>query len=103
VSRIRAELPRITGTQIIENAQRTAAEIIADAEAQRKAIVDKQSIIIDAKARHDKIVKEALEANSAIEENVRQNLTALLTHVQTTLSDANKGVTGMLGFLKKEN
>lgn len=92
VERIRIALPQATGEAQIRQAQKEAQEIIHLAEQRKEVMIDASMAMREAKARAEKIIMQAAENKKAIEKELEQNVSVVLTTVGNYLEEASKWV-----------
>ena len=92
VERIRIALPQATGEAQIRQAQKEAQEIIHLAEQRKEVMIDASMAMREAKARAEKIIMQAAENKKAIEKELEQNASVVLTTVGNYLEEASKWV-----------
>ena len=90
IRRIRVSLPYATGEVQVQQAQREAQEIIRLAEARRAELIDNSMAMMEAKSRAEKIMKNAAENKRLTEQELEQNVTAVLTGVKDCLGEASR-------------
>ncbi len=92
VERIRIALPQATGEAQIRQAQKEAQEIIHLAEQRKEVMIDASMAMREAKARAEKIIMQAAENKKAVEKELEQNASVVLTTVGNYLEEASKWV-----------
>ena len=92
VERIRIALPQATGEAQIRQAKKEAQEIIDLAEQRKATLIDNSMAMREAKARAEKIIVQAAENKKAVEKELEQNVSAVLSTVSNYLSEASKWV-----------
>ena len=101
LDRIRAALDVATGENVIREATQKANEIIELAQERKQKLIDEDIATMEAKARAERIVKQALVERSKIENDLRDNLNYLLETVKSTMEKANDDINSVMDESKK--
>lgn len=92
VKRVRLSLNAMDGTNIIEEANERARNIIALAEQRREQLLDESIVMREAKVFAEKSKNETIAQCNQIEETMRRNIVTMLSQVNKNLETAMQWV-----------
>ena len=101
LERVRAALDVATGEDVIQQATQKANEIITFAEQSKEKLIDQDIATREAKARAERIVRQAMLEKAKIEKELMQNLTFMLNNAKQAVVQADESITKALGDANK--
>lgn len=102
VKRVRLSLNAMDGTNIIEEANERARNIIALAEQRKEQLLDESIVMREAKAFAEKSKNETIAQCNQIEETTRRNIVTILSQVNKNLETAMQWVGDSITHITNE-
>ena len=102
VSRIRAELPNVTGAARVEQARRDANEIMENAEMRLEEMFDNDKFIREKKAYAEQIIADAISTQNAVNDATARNAENVIQRAKDGLNDAINRLNDVVKYIRSE-